>query len=85
MLSLVELKTAVLDSGIHVSPSHTILLILMMLALPMIPYLFLYPSFRAAERKEAKVVRASHFRETTLFGRMIAWLNAHRHPQLLHH
>ncbi len=85
MFSLLELKTAVLDSGVHVSQMDTILLILMMIALPMIPYLFLYPSFRDEERREAKVGRASHLHETTPFGKTIAWLRAHRHPQLLHH
>ena len=85
MFSLLELKTAVLDSGVHISQMHTILLILFMVGLPMIPYLFLYPSFQDEEHRQAKVARASHLRETTLFGRMIAWINAHRHPQLLHH
>ena len=50
MFSIVELKTALLDSGIPgISPLHMMLLFLLIAAAPMIPYFFLYRSLRDEE------------------------------------
>ncbi len=55
MFSIVELKTALLDSGIPgISPLHMMLLFLLLAGVPMIPYLFLHRSLRH-EEGEAKV------------------------------
>ncbi len=79
MLSIVELNTRALDSGIPgVSPTHMLLLFLMMLAIPMIPYAFLYHSLR---NKQAPIPEST----TKPFTKMVAWVHAHRHPELLHH
>ncbi len=79
MFSIVELKTAALDYGIPgISPLHMMLLYLLMLAVPMIPYLFLHRSLRH-EEGEAKVPKTSHFQGFTA-----RWLHWHHHPQPLH-
>ena len=81
MLLIAELKTAPLDSGIPgISPMHMLLLLGLILAIPMIPYAFLYASLRETEgraRGSIKVVRKP-------FTKVIAWFQ-HRHPELLHH
>lgn len=80
MFSIVELKTTALDSGIPgVSPTHMLLLFLMTLSIPMIPYLFLFLSLREEKGKAPRPLRTSPIR------RMITWMHAHRHPELLHH
>lgn len=77
MFLLVELKTATLDYGIPgVSAMRMLLMFWMMLAISMIPYLFLYLSLRerrAMEQRASMRVRG-----------FAAWLDVHR-PHLLHH
>ena len=86
MLSSVELKTAVLDYGIPgVSPAHMLLLFLMMLSISMIPYLFLFLSLRQEKVRASTSLRASPGFTAKPFRKMIAWVHAHRHPQLLQH
>lgn len=80
MFSIVELKTAILDYGISISPMHMLLMYLLMLLVPMIPYLFLYLSLRDEESSAPKAARAARMREFTT-----RWLHIHRHPELLHH
>ena len=78
MLSIIELNTRTLDSGIPgVSPTHMLLLFLMMFAVPMIPYAFLYLSLRD---KRAPLPEST----TKPFSKMAAWMHAHSHP-VLHH
>lgn len=79
MFSIVELKTAILDYGTPgVSQALLLLLFLMMLAIPMIPYAFLY---HAARDKHAGAAAIKPFP----IRRMFAWVHLHRHPELLHH
>jgi len=76
----VELKAAALDYGIPgISPTHMLLLFLMMLSVSMIPYLFLYLSLRDEQSRASRSSTAKPFKSWT------AWLHAHRHPELLHH
>jgi hypothetical protein len=78
VLSIIELNTRTLDSGIPgVSPTHMLLLFLMMYAVAMIPFAFLYLSLRD---KKVRVIES-----TKPFSKMVAWVHAHRHPALLHH
>lgn len=81
MLAIIELKTATLDYGIPgVSPARMLLIFLMMFAIPMIPYFFLYLSLRE-KHAEAPV---PHERPG-IVEKMAAWIHAHRHPALHHH
>ncbi len=81
MFSIVELKTALLDSGIPgISPLHMMLLFLLIAAAPMIPYFFLYRSLRDEEGTAPKGVKTSH-----PHGFTTRWLHWHHHPQPLHH
>jgi len=74
VLALVELKTATLDYGIPgVSPFQMLVIFWIVIAISMIPYLFLFLSLRE-KRKVAKPA-----------GRFAGWLHWHRHPELLHH
>ncbi len=74
MLSIVEFKTTALDHGIPgITATHMLLLFLLMLAVSMIPYLFLFLSL--LDQKS----RPSTSRK------MFAWVHWHRHPELLHH
>jgi len=76
MFALVELRTATLDYGIPgVSATHMVLLFWMMIAISMIPYLFLYLSLREKPKVERP---AAHARG------LAAWLHLDR-PHLLHH
>jgi len=71
---LVELKTATLDYGIPgVSAIKMVLIFWMMLAISMIPYLFLYVSLREKRRVERPAANP-----------FASWLHLHR-PHLLHH
>ncbi len=80
MFSIVELKTALLDSGIPgISPLHMMLLFLLLAAAPMIPYFFLYRSLRDEEGTAPKAAKTSHFHGFTA-----RWLHWHHHPQPLH-
>lgn len=82
MLSIVELKTATLDYGIPgVSPIYMLLLFLMMLAIPMIPYLFLYLSLGGDKGSASPIVQPA----TNARRKIFAWVHPHRHPDLLHH
>ena len=88
MFSIVELKATALEYGIPgVSPTHMLLLFLMMLSISMIPYLFLLRSLRDEEGRASTSLRASPILEFTTkpLRKMIAWVHAHRHPELLHH
>ena len=75
MFLLVELKTATLDYGIPgFSALQMVLMFWMMLAISMIPYLFLYRSLRekrTAKRRAEKPVAS--------------WMHWHWPPHLLHH
>ena len=85
MFSIVELKTATLDYGTPgISQTLLVLLFLMMLGISMIPYLFLFLSLRENQSRASLLVKASHVTEKP-FNKVIAWMHAHRHPQLLHH
>ncbi len=82
MFAIFELKTMPLDSGIPgVSPTHLLLVFGMMYAIAMIPYAFLYLSLR--DRQGRASLRP--FPTTNPFRKMIAWVHAHQHPELLHH
>jgi hypothetical protein len=75
VFAILELKTATLDYGITGFSEATMLAIfLLALAVPMIPYLFLY---RSLGDKKSRTARAG--------SKLFAWMHPHRHPQLLHH
>lgn len=77
MFSLVELRTSPLHQGIPgVSPTHMLLIFLVTFAIPLILYAFMYHSLPNEQRRVARVLRVSPIR---------AWMQAHRHPALLHH
>ncbi len=88
MFSLVALKAAALDAGTPgISPWHAMLLLLMILFIPMIPYIVLSHSLQVEEEKEATIAPPS---APEPFVRMIAWMHEkmhapwHPHP-LGHH
>lgn len=74
MFLLVELKTATLDYGIQgVTAIKMVLIFWMMLAISMIPYLFLYVSLLDKRKVERPATKS-----------FASWLHVHR-PHLLHH
>jgi len=80
---IVQLQSAPLDAGVPASQIHWVLIFLLMLALSMLPYMFLYYSLRDKRTEAPKQVTASPIRE---FGRKIAAsFHVHRHPQPLRH
>lgn len=80
MFSIVELKAKALNIGVPgISPTLMLLLFVMMLSISMIPYLFLFLSLRD---KQSRAARPSTVKP---FSKMTAWVQAHRHPELLHH
>jgi hypothetical protein len=84
VFSIVELKTMPLDSGAPgISQAHALLLLLMLFAIPMIPYAFLWLSWRHKQGKASMLLKPSL--ATAAFGKMMAWVHTHRHPQLVHH
>lgn len=86
MFSIVELKTATLDYGIPgISQAHMLLLFLMMISVSMIPYLFLFLSLRDKHAKASTSLKPSPILSMNPFTKMIAWVQVHRHPELLHH
>jgi hypothetical protein len=86
MFSLIQLKTMTLDAGIPgISPTHMLLIFAMVLAIPMIPYFFLYLSLQDHQARQARASKAPHVAHHNPFGKLAAWLHAHRHPALLHH
>ena len=88
MFAIVALKTATLDYGIAgISPLHMLLLMLMMMAIPMIPYAFLYRSLRDKEAGLRSVSSAAPQPGFWSAGmrKMSTWVHVHRHPQPLHH
>jgi hypothetical protein len=86
MFSIIELKATALDYGIPgISPTHLLLFFLLMFSVPMIPYLFLFISLRGKQARASMSLRVSRESTTKPWGRMIAWVHAHRHPELLHH
>lgn len=79
MFPVVEFKAMTLDYGIPgVSPSHMLLFFLVMFAVAMIPYLFLYRSLRDQPDK------ASKLSITKPIGEFLA-VHAHQHPEPLRH
>jgi hypothetical protein len=85
VFSIVELKTTALEYGIPgISQTLLPLLFGMMLAISMIPYLFLYLSLRD-KRAGAPASSRLHEFAAKPFRQLTAWVHAHRHPQLLHH
>lgn len=82
MWLIVELKATPLEYGVPgISPMHMLLLLWMILAIPMIPYAFLYASLRETKGSAPSSIKAVR----KPFTNMIAWLHQHRHPELLHH
>jgi hypothetical protein len=80
MFSIVQLKSAALDFGVPgISRTLTMLIFLMMFAIPAIPYVFLYFSLRDKKSRPSPSSKPSTIRAMT------AWLHAHHHPHLLHH
>ena len=80
MFSIVDLTTRTLDYGIPgISPALAVLLLLLILGLPMIPYVVQYVALREKESRASNAVAISPFEK------MIAWVHVHRHPELLHH
>ena len=80
MISLLQLKSASLDYGNGFSSLQTVLLLLLILGVPMIPYLFLYLGLRDKGAAVSKAGKAPHFFELAT-----KWLHLRHHPQLLHH
>ena len=80
MFSIIQLKTAALDSGIPGSQLHMMLILLLIAAVPIIPYVLLYRSLRDEEGTAPKAAKTSH-----LHGFTARWLHWHHHPQPLHH
>jgi len=77
MLSLIQLQSTPLDSAAPaLSLIHALLFLLMILAIPFIPYILLHRSWADQEqRKESNRSPA----------RRMAWLHWHQHPTPLHH
>ncbi len=86
MFSIVTLTSSTLDAGTPgLSELQTILLLLMILGIPMIPYLILHRTWRGQER--AALLGHSRVLEMLEwpFHQMAEWIHMHRHPELLHH
>ncbi len=84
MFAIVELKTAVLDFGIPgVSAVQMLLLFAMALWIPMIPYALLYISLRDKQANASRSLRPSTNHRP--LRKMMAWVDEHRHTELLHH
>lgn len=67
-----------LDSGtLGISQADAVLLFILILGLPMVPYIFQYRALR--ERKAGEKTSPG------LFHRALEWMHVHRHPELLHH
>ena len=86
MFSIVTLTSSGLDAGTPgLSELQTIVLLLMILGIPMIPYLILHRIWRgqetAAWRRHWPVLELMEHP----FHRIAEWIHLHRHPQLLHH
>lgn len=79
MFLLVQLHSATLDYGTRLSPLSALLLLIMIAWIPLIPYAFLYHSLRNEGQKVAKPLKPSPVHK------MMDWVHAHRHPQLVHH
>ena len=77
MFLFMQLKQSTLDYGqLSYSPLHVILLILLILAIPMIPYTWMY--FVYGRDKTQKP------RQHSPFHKMMDWMHVHRHP-VFHH
>jgi len=84
MFSIVALTTSALDTGRPgTSEINTILLLLLILAIPMIPYVILHRTWRPQETASSN--RYARFVEIAQrpFHSMAAWMHMH-HPHLLH-
>jgi len=85
VFSIFELKTMALDNGIPgISQTQLMLLFLMIVAIAMIPYSFLYLSLRD---KTTSTLRTSPTLEFVVkpLRRILSSMHLHRHPELLHH
>lgn len=81
MFSLFQLNTAILDRGTPgLSLLDTALLLLLIFAVPMVPYVWFYWSLREKRAGAPQVTGVHH----GPFTKMTAWMHAH-HPQPLHH
>jgi len=78
MLALIQLHSAMLDaSAPALSPVQAYLLLLMITAIPLIPYILLHRTWEDAEEEGQPAEQHTHG--------LGAWLHFHRHPELLHH
>lgn len=78
MFLLLQLKQTSLDSGtLGISQVDALLLFILVLALTMVPYFFLYRSL--GEHKGGEKTSPS------LVHRALDWMHVHRHPALVHH
>jgi hypothetical protein len=78
-----ELKTATLDYGIPgISAFEMWLIFALLLAIPMIPYFFLYKSL-GEKKGTASATQKSH--GEGLSKKLGTWIEAHRRPEPLHH
>lgn len=83
MFALVQLNAAPLDIGTSRSETETLLLLLMITAIPMIPYLLFYLSWPNEHGKSRKSPGAAILEFATRpFRKFAGW--THAHP-LLHH
>lgn len=83
MFAILQPETLRLDYGIvGFSAERMLLIFLLILAVPMIPYLFLYISLRKEEAKESLTAAPAPPKPQRKFA---AWLHGHKHPELLHH
>ena len=74
MFSLVALKAAALDAGTPgISPWHAMLLLLMILFIPMIPYIVLSHSLQVEEEKKEATIAPPSAPEPFVI--MIAWMH----------
>jgi hypothetical protein len=83
MFSFIQLLTASLDRGVPMSQLDTILILLLLSALPMIPYAFFYISLRRQERAN-EVGAISPVPKESLGTRMFGWLHWRHHHPVVH-
>jgi len=78
MLSLIQLHAAPLDSAAPaLSLIHALLYLLMIAAIPMIPYLWMYLFLGDSSGTEESAEQPIR--------KINKWLHVHFHPPLLHH
>lgn len=82
MFSLIQLKGAILDSGISgISPLDAALLFVLVFGVPLIPYAIFYLALLEKRPRTPEAAGAGH----GLLAKLTGWMHVHRHPQLLHH